>query len=327
MTDRLRMVLLGAGGVRNQHLPGLARIGRTELVGVLCRTVESAAVTAAEWGGTPYDSLGRMLDEQRPEVAWVCLPPYSTGWACEQLAERGIPFLVEKPLDVGSDRPARIAATVRGKGIVAAVGYNWRALDFLPEVRHRLSERPAHLVVARWIGDTPGGWWWRQREKSGGQMVEQVTHQFDLARALLGEGAVVEARAARHERPAYPGADIDDVTTALVRFESGALGAFSATCLAGAPRVEMEFVSDGLVATIAQLGTWPAIRWSVTFEDAAGRRTRANRRDPFEVEDRAFLDAVDAGDPARVMCTYQDALGTDRLVRAVVAAAEAAPPG
>jgi hypothetical protein len=31
---------LGAGGVRSQHLPGLARLGRTELVGVLCRTME-----------------------------------------------------------------------------------------------------------------------------------------------------------------------------------------------------------------------------------------------------------------------------------------------
>jgi len=321
MTDRLRMVLLGAGGVRSQHLPGLARLGRTELVGVLCRTMESAEATTREWGGTAYTSLGQMLEEQRPEVAWVCLPPYSTGWACEQLAEREIPFLVEKPLDAGAEKPVRIAELVRRKSLVTAVGYNWRALDFLPAVQERVAERPPHLLVARWIGDTPAAGWWRQRAKSGGQIVEQATHQFDLARVLLGEGTVIEARASHHPRAAYPDADVDDVTTALVRFESGALGSFSATCLANSSLVDMDLVSDGLVTSIARWGRWPSLRWSVTFDDGREQRTLWNRGDPYLAEDEAFLDAVESGDPSRVLCTYEDALKTDQLTRGVVAAA------
>ena len=323
MTDRLRMVLLGAGGVRSQHLPGLARLGRTELVGVLCRTMESAEATTREWGGTAYTSLGQMLEEQRPEVAWVCLPPYSTGWACEQLAERGIPFLVEKPLDAGAEKPVRIAELVRRKSLVTAVGYNWRALDFLPAVQERVAERPPHLLVARWIGDTPAAGWWRQREKSGGQIVEQATHQFDLARVLLGEGTVIEARTSHHPRAAYPDADVDDVTTALVGFESGALGSFSATCLANSSLVDMDLVSDGLVTSIAQWGRWPSLRWSVTFADGKEQQTLWNRGDPYQAEDEAFLDAVETGDPSRVLCTYEDALKTDHLARGVVAAAGA----
>lgn len=43
-------------------------------------------------------------------------------------------------------------------------------------------------------------------------------------------------------------------------------------------------------------------------------------RDPYEAQAEAFLDAVAAGDPARVLATYADALRTDRLTRAVVAA-------
>jgi hypothetical protein len=43
-------------------------------------------------------------------------------------------------------------------------------------------------------------------------------------------------------------------------------------------------------------------------------------RDPYEVQAEAFLDAVDAGDPGRVLSSYADALATDRLTRAVVAA-------
>jgi predicted dehydrogenase len=264
-----------------------------------------------------------MLEEQRPEIAWVCLPPYSTGWACEQLAERGIPFLVEKPLDAGMEKPVRIDELVRRKRLVTAVGYNWRALDFLPAVLERLAERPPHLLVARWIGDTPAAGWWRQREKSGGQIVEQATHQFDLARVLLGEGTVIEARASHHPRATYPDADVDDVTMALVRFESGALGSFSATCLANSSLVEMDLVADGLVTTIAQRGRWPSLRWSVTFDDGKSQDTLWNRGDPYQAEDVAFLDAVESGDPSRVICTYEDALKTDHLTRGVVAAAGA----
>ncbi len=46
-----------------------------------------------------------------------------------------------------------------------------------------------------------------------------------------------------------------------------------------------------------------------------------NERDPYEVESEAFLDAVETGDPDRVLSTYRDALATDRLTRSVVAAA------
>lgn len=40
----------------------------------------------------------------------------------------------------------------------------------------------------------------------------------------------------------------------------------------------------------------------------------------LETQAAVFLDAVQAGDPSRVLSTYADALKTDRLTRAVVAA-------
>jgi hypothetical protein len=43
-------------------------------------------------------------------------------------------------------------------------------------------------------------------------------------------------------------------------------------------------------------------------------------RDPYERQAEVFLDAVEAGDPTRVLSSYADALRTDRLTRAVVAA-------
>jgi myo-inositol 2-dehydrogenase / D-chiro-inositol 1-dehydrogenase len=320
MADTLRLGLIGAGGVTVQHLPALRRLNRTTLVGVVCRTVERARETTDEWGGAPYASTGQMLDEQRPDVVWVCLPPASQGWACEIIAERGIPFFTEKPLSAEADIPVRVAALVRDKRLVSAVGYNWRALDFLPEVRERFRERPPHLVVARWIGDTPKAQWWTRRDRSGGQVIEQATHEFDLARVLLGEATVIAAESARHDRPSHPDADIDDVSAALLRFDSGAIGSFASTCLTRSSVVRAEFASEGLTTTIALDGHWPGFRWSVTFDEGRTQRRIEAGRDPFEAQAERFLDAVVATDPDHVLCTYEDALRTDRLTRAVVAA-------
>ena len=42
--------------------------------------------------------------------------------------------------------------------------------------------------------------------------------------------------------------------------------------------------------------------------------------DPYEKQAASFLDAVEWADPGGVLSSYEDALGTDRLTRAVVAA-------
>jgi predicted dehydrogenase len=216
--------------------------------------------------------------------------------------------------------PERVAAALAGSRLVTAVGYQWRGLDFLPELRARLAERPAHLLAARWTGPTPGPAWWRHVAESGGQVVEQATHLYDLARLLLGEGTVVAAASGRHARPAFPDADVDDVATAIVRFSSGTLASFTSSCLMPSAVVEFDLVSEGRRSTIRLADRADGPGWTLTLEDEAGTSVRTPSRDPYEVQAEAFLDAVRDGDPDRVLSSYPDALRSDRLTRAVVTA-------
>jgi predicted dehydrogenase len=314
--DRLRLGLIGAGGVTVQHLPVLERLGRTELVGVASRRLGPVQ----RLGVPAYTDARRMLDEQQPDVVFVCVPPDAAPAACELVIERRIPFLVEKPLAANADAPIRLERAIADAGLIVAVGYQWRGLDFLPDLRARLDSRPPRLVVGRWVGDTPPPGWWRKVEQGGGQVVEQATHLFDLARFLVGEASVVAAASERWDRAAYPDADVACVSGALLRFEGGAIGSFSNTCVSPEGLVDLELASDGLHATIRLGGHWPATRWTLTLTDDAGTRVVENRRNPYEVQAEAFLDAVQTGDPTRVLSSYADALKTDRLTRAVVAA-------
>ena len=319
---QLRLVLIGAGWITPAHLDGLDRLGRTRLVGVASAREESARATAEPRGATWYAGadLERMLDEQRPDVAYICVPPWAAIAALARIVERGIPFLTEKPLAAtDADGPARIAASIAGRRLVAAVGYHLRALPAVAQVRERIAASPVHLVTARWLSETPAPAWWRRQEAGGGQVVEQATHFYDLARLLVGEATVVGAASTREEPIVPAGADVVDATAAVLRFETGAIGSFANTRRIATGTVEVELAAANVLITIRRVGDDPG-GWEVVFEDERGVETMPPGRDPYEAQAEAFLDAVDAGDPTAVLSSYADALLTDRLTRAVVAA-------
>ena len=115
------------------------------------------------------------------------------------------------------------------------------------------------------------------------------------------------------------GVDLVDATAAMLRFESGAIGSFANSRRLASDTVEMEFVCSDRLITIRKLPDAQTTR-EVVIDDGGPVRSLPPGRDPYEVQAEAFLDAVEAGDPARVLASYADALRTDRLTRAVVAA-------
>lgn len=319
----LRVAFVGAGWIAGVHLQALASLGRTSIVGVTSSSLDHAAGTARTFGGVPYGELDRMLDETKPEAVFVCVPPFRAPRICGALVARGIPFLTEKPLAAeDAAAPKRVGRAIQRAGLVSAVGYHLRGLDVLPEVRERFAAAPPRLLVARWLDSTPGPAWWGRRSEGGGQVIEQATHQYDLARTLLGEGEVVGAGSARDDAASPPGVDVVDSTAAIVRFVGGAIGSFANTRRLASAVVDLEFASDGLLTTIRRDPSGGPTAWSARFDEgsAGGPRVVPVRRDPYEVQAEAFLDAVEAGDPTRVLSSYADALKTDRLTRAVVAA-------
>jgi predicted dehydrogenase len=320
-SETRRLVLIGAGWISGIHLAALDRLGRTRLVGVVSAREERARATAEPYSATAYLDIDRMLDEQRPDLAYVCVPPVAAVAILERLVERDIPFLTEKPLAAtDAEGPARIAAAVADLELVAAVGYHLRGIEALAEVRSLVATHPIHLVTARWLSSTPPPAWWHRESSGGGQVVEQATHFYDLARHLVGEATVVGAASTRDEPVVPAGADVVDATAAVLRFETGAVGSFANTRrLASAAVIEVELAASDLLITIRKVGD-DQLGWEVAIDGGGPVRTIPPGRDPYEVQAAAFLDAVQAGDPGRVLSSYGDAVLTDRLTRAVVAA-------
>ena len=318
-SQRTRIGIVGAGVIASRHLANLLEFPDVHVVAVADPVRERAASLAARCGARSYPDHAAMLDRERLDALYVCVPPYAHGAPELDAVEAGVPFFVEKPLAVDLETAEEIAgALAAAPALATAVGYHWRYLDVYEQARELLEDRPARLALGYWLDATPPPGWWVHRSLSGGQTVEQTTHVLDLARTLVGEVTNVYAVGSRIERDDDPEADVDDVSTATLRFETGAVGSISSTCLLGWPhRIGLHTVSDGMMIELAE--------FEIMVDVGQGRPVTAARGDPFVRADRAFVDALQGRDD-RIRVPYHDALETHRLACAVArSAAEARP--
>ena len=147
-----------------------------------------------------------MLDAVELDALFICVPPFAHGEPERLAIDRRLPFFVEKPVALDLGTAEDVAGAVERLGLVTAVGYHWRYLDTVDEVRALVAATPARLLSGYWLDSTPPPRWWWKRDGSGGQMLEQTTHS-DRPRALFGRrrGAGVRAGGACGDRAEFPG--------------------------------------------------------------------------------------------------------------------------
>jgi predicted dehydrogenase len=317
---QVRIGVVGTGGVAQRHLGVLRSVPDLEVVGHVSHSPARAAAQAAQWGGQPFTTVDELLDQQRPHAVWVCVRPDGHGPIERELIQRRIPFFVEKPLSVDLATAEHIASWLAPGRPIVAVGYKLRAVDTLDRARELLVEHPPRMLHAAWHDALPPPAWWRHAAQGGGQVVEQATHVLDLARHLVGEAEVIAALGGRWPRAEAPDSDVPDVSSALLQFQTSAgriPGLLSATSLLrGHQATELRLVCEGRIVRLSER--------ALVVETGRATDELLTTVDPFLVEDLAFLAAVRTADPARVLCSYADALETHRLacsIRDALAAA------
>ena len=149
----------------------------------------------------------------------------------------------EKPLAVSYAQAAAALAAVTRAGVHNAVGFNYRKLPAVALMRQMVADGvvgEVRLWRASWLSDeftdpaTP--WDWRFDRAMGGTTIADLgSHLIDLARWMVGEISEVSAQSQTFitERPVAgtgPAAGgsravtVDDASSALLRFASGARG-------------------------------------------------------------------------------------------------------
>jgi predicted dehydrogenase len=307
--SKTRVGFIGAGGIAQRHVGVLDQFADVDLVAFTDLDFARAVTAASRFGARAYDNYADMLEDGTLDAVFICIPPFAHGAVERAVMARGLPFFVEKPLSLDIDVAESLALEISAARLLTAVGYHWRYLDIVEEARRLLTERPARLLSGYWLDQTPPPQWWWHQDQSGGQMVEQTTHIIDLARYLAGDVEQVFGLASHTARCDFPGLDIFTVSTASLKFASGAVGNIASTCLLNwGHRVGLHVFAEGLALELSD--------HDLMVDVGAGRPVQHVQVDPVWREDRDFIDAV-RGDVSRIRCSYGEALKTHRIAMAI----------
>ena len=259
--DKVRMALVGCGGMGTRHLHGLAQLVGTafdsiDLVAVCDINPDNAAMAAAEaerlLGHRPevFADLAAMAAAAPAlEAVDVVTDPSVHHTVCCQALDLGWHVLVEKPLAITVRACRQIVEAAARNGRIVSVAENFRRDPSARIVRH-LIDRGAvgtpYMGLYHSLGSgnaifiTP----WRHRRELGGFILDMAVHFTHMIRYQLGDFAEVYADAGMVEKLRQKtaamsmdydfykkrlaamedavAAQAEDMTQALFKMESGA---------------------------------------------------------------------------------------------------------
>jgi predicted dehydrogenase len=234
--NKLRTGILGCGSFAHRHVQNLLRLEDQVEIVAFCdhheHNLERYSQAYPQINVTTFTDHHDMIDQADLDLLVVCLPPYAHSDQVEYAAAHHVHLLVEKPIALTSDQAWKMVAAAEQSGIKTQVGFMFRWGEAVERLKGMLDSgeagRPG-LMSARYFCNSLHAHWWRVREKSGGQLVEQVIHMVDLMRFLMGEPASVISRQANLFHTQVQDYTIEDVSVTTFIFDSGALGVIYAT--------------------------------------------------------------------------------------------------
>jgi myo-inositol 2-dehydrogenase/D-chiro-inositol 1-dehydrogenase len=219
LSERFRLVLVGAGRMGRTHARALAASSEVEIACVVEPFDEAAALV---------DAPRATLDDL-PEVdgALVCVPTRLHVEVVTALSRLGLPVLCEKPCGLTTDETRAIAALPTR----LQVAYWRRFVPALRLLRERIAAgelgEVAMVRCAQW-DEFPPSREFRNPASSGGIVVDMGVHEFDQMRWLTGQevGRVTGVAAVTATEPVEGDPESVELAVAL---SGGAVGNVSLT--------------------------------------------------------------------------------------------------
>lgn len=315
---KLRLAFIGCGGITRAHLShGLESFSDVEFVGWHDLDQQAAQQLAEKHGGHAFANAAEMLDKTSPDAVYIMLPPFAHGEAERAVLERKIPFFVEKPIHLNFKEAREFGRRIAELKLITGVGYMNRFQPGIQKVKEILRTQPLVMLHGGWLTAVPeelvGIWkWWVQKDKSGGQLVEQTTHTTDLALYLGGRITEVYAVPVTTpvQRPDY--FTIEEGSMVSLRYESGAVANIISSV---ATRV-----GGGVHLTCwgtdfrADFTGW-AHDLELKLSDTENVSIQGEK-EVFRLEDRAFVDSVRSGQQHPTLASYKDGVAAAAVAEA-----------
>lgn len=226
--------ILGGGNISETHARAAREINGLEIAAIYGRSQDKVARLSQLYGGTVYGDLQSFLSHKPMDFVAIGTPSGLHAEHGVAAARCGLHVLVEKPMDITTERADGLIAECEKAGVKLGVFFQDRvAVDIrrlkdllvagrlgkpiLASARVKWYRPPEYYSNSHWRGS------WTL--DGGGALMNQGIHTVDLLLWMLGGVTQVYAKAvtALHE------IEVEDTVVATLEFDGGALGTLEAT--------------------------------------------------------------------------------------------------
>ena len=232
----LRTGILGCGNFAHRHAQNLIGLPEEVELAAFCDHHDWNAREFSEkytgGKGAVFTDHREMFEMMGLDLVIICLPPFAHSNEVDLAAQHGVHIFMEKPIALSSEHAWRMVETAEKAGIKTQVGFMFRfgaAIERLKDLIASGEVGAPGLMSARYFCNSLHADWWRDRSKSGGQLVEQVIHMVDLMRYLMGDAVSVYSRQENFFHRDVADYTVEDVSATVFGFQGGALGVIYAT--------------------------------------------------------------------------------------------------
>ncbi len=250
----IRFGVLGVGRIGKIHVENLAnRIPDASVIAVSDILLGELATMEAQYE-IPNSFLDYRSVLKLPDVdaVAICTPTDTHYRMILDAAAAGKHVFCEWPIDTSLDRISEVIEAVEKSGIKLMVGFNRRFDPNFLKARDMVQSGKVGVprvleITSRHPSPSSGDC----LQPSAGLFLDNTTHDFDMARYLVGcEVAEIYARANVLVGPASEKSEDWDTSVAVLSFENGAIAAIDSSRKAAYgydQRVEV-FGSEGMIA-------------------------------------------------------------------------------
>ncbi|WP_028032473.1 Gfo/Idh/MocA family protein [Chelativorans sp. J32] len=329
-----RIAVVGLGMASTPHAKSLLDLqDRVEVVAAYSPTETRRKAFSELWGLPVVSDLEPIFTDETIDALMVLTPPNSHGELVQRAAETGKHVLLEKPLEISTERALHMVEAAERAGVKLGVVLQHRFRPVSVALARLIEEgRLGELVgvsakLANWrpqsYYDQPGRG--TKARDGGGVLLTQGIHTLDLLISLAGLPEEVAAYAVTTKVHRM---ETEDLVAGAIRFPNGAIGTVSATTCAypGSPD-SIEFIGTRGTARIegasmvAQFHDGTEIRQDDgVLGGGAGADPMAFPHDHHRAVLSDFLDAIEAGTQPKV--SGREALKVHRVIDALLRSAE-----
>ncbi len=297
----LNVGLVGSGGTSEIHSKNLLKLSNINIVAICDTNTEKATALVEKLRLTNikiYDNFDEMLENHTLDVVYICIPPFAHNGQVERAANAGMHIFIEKPIALNLVRAQSMVEAVKKASVLSQVGYHMRygtAVKKLMKMIHDGTAGVATLFDGRYDCNHLHSEWWRDKSKSGGQVIEQVIHLYDMAMYFLGAPEAVSAHISNMCHNNVEGYTVEDTSASVIRFKTGALATIAASNCAIPMEWNNKFVVIFKNVTVI-FETPNKAEFIYTNSEEVTREYFEESVDMYFEEDKDFIEAVRGND-------------------------------